>query len=380
MFHVYAGNVPSIPIWPMLSALLLKSALLAKTSAQEPVLAPHLARAIAEEDDSLGECLAVVWWKGGTAELERAALEAAPAVLAFGGQAAIATIARGARADAKLVLHGPKVSLAYVGKGPSRARAPSPRRAGSRSTSPSTTSRAASRRTRSTPSGGERDAGRLRGSDGGGARVGRGRSSCGTGACRRAGVGATLPRAGAVRRRGRSGDPARRARRRDALDGGLRERRALRARSGAPHGPRARDHRPRGIRAGPRAFGRVRRGPRPGRGVPPPRGARRAVRRWGFRGSRSRDRCSAPRRWARTGRPAAASVRHLVHGGPDEGQNLGFKTIRARIANTRKSATASTLIHRFASPGTRSRSPALRSDSRRPAGLPRAAASSFASG
>lgn len=117
MFHVYAGNVPSIPVWPMLSALLLKSALLAKTSAQEPVLAPHLARAIAEEDDSLGECLAVVWWKGGTAELERAALEAAPAVLAFGGQAAIATIARGARADAKLVLHGPKVSLAYVGKG-----------------------------------------------------------------------------------------------------------------------------------------------------------------------------------------------------------------------------------------------------------------------
>ena len=219
----------------------------------------------------------MVWWKGGTAELERAALEAAPAVLAFGGQAAIATIARGARADAKLVLHGPKVSLAYVGKGPSRARAPSPRRAGSRSTSPSTTSRAASRRTRSTPSGGERDAGRLRGSDGGGARVGRGRSSCGTGACRRAGVGATLPRAGAVRRRGRFGDPARRARRRDALDGGLRERRALRARSGAPHGPRTRDHRPRGIRAGPRAFGRVRRSPRPGRGVPPPRGARRAA-------------------------------------------------------------------------------------------------------
>ena len=118
MFHVYAGNVPSIPIWPMLSSS-------SRRSWRRPrlVLAPHLARAIAEEDDSLGECLAVVWWKGGTAELERAALEAAPAVLAFGGQAAIATIARGARADAKLVLHGPKVSLAYVGKGlPTRER------------------------------------------------------------------------------------------------------------------------------------------------------------------------------------------------------------------------------------------------------------------
>ena len=102
--------------------------------------------------------------------------------------------------------------------------------------------------------------------------------------------------------------------------------------------------------SGPRAFGRVRRGPRPGRASPAARRSPRGSPRWGFRGSRSRDRCSAPRRWARTGRPAAASVRHLVHGGPDEGQNLGFKTIRARIANTRKSATASTLIHRFASP------------------------------
>ena len=74
-----------------------------------------------------------------------------------------------------------------------------------------------------------------------------------------------------ARRRGSTprsiGDPARRARRRDALDGGLRERRALRARSGAPHGPRTRSPAPRNS-SGPRAFGRVRRGPRPGRGVP----------------------------------------------------------------------------------------------------------------
>lgn len=117
MFHVYAGNVPAVPVWPMLSALLLKSALLAKSSAQEPVLAPHLARAIAKEDADLGECLAVVWWKGGTAELDRAALESAPAVLAFGGGPAIASLARGMRPDARIVLHGPRVSLAYVGRG-----------------------------------------------------------------------------------------------------------------------------------------------------------------------------------------------------------------------------------------------------------------------
>jgi hypothetical protein len=117
IFQVYAGNVPSVPVWPMLTALVLKSALFAKTSSQEPVLAPYLARAIAEEDEGLGRCMAVVWWKGGTAEMERAVLAEAPAVLAFGGENAVATLARQPRPDARVVFHGPKVSLAYVGRG-----------------------------------------------------------------------------------------------------------------------------------------------------------------------------------------------------------------------------------------------------------------------
>ena len=125
MFQVYAGNVPAVPVWPMLTALVLKSALLAKTSAQEPVLASHLARAIADEDEALGRCMAVIWWKGGTSELERAALAQAPAVLAFGGETAITSLARQTRPDAKTVFHGPKVSLAYVGRGAlSRANLP----------------------------------------------------------------------------------------------------------------------------------------------------------------------------------------------------------------------------------------------------------------
>ena len=114
MLQIYAGNVPGLPVWPFYSALAMKSALLAKTSSQEPVLAPLLARTIAEEDPDLGACIAVVWWKGGTDELDRAAIRGAPAVLAFGGEFATERIAREAHPEARLVLHGPKVSVAYV--------------------------------------------------------------------------------------------------------------------------------------------------------------------------------------------------------------------------------------------------------------------------
>ncbi|MGE5175111.1 MAG: acyl-CoA reductase [Hyphomicrobiales bacterium] len=116
MLQIYAGNVPTIPVWPLVSALLLKAALFAKTSAEEPLFAPLLARTIAEEDEDLGACMAVVWWKGGTGDLDQAALGVARAVLAFGGEAATGSIARRARPDARLVLHGPKVSVGYVGK------------------------------------------------------------------------------------------------------------------------------------------------------------------------------------------------------------------------------------------------------------------------
>lgn len=116
MLQIYAGNVPTVPVWPLLSALLLKSALLAKTSAQEPILAPILARTIAEEDEDLGACLAVIWWKGGMGDLDRAAIGPAPAVLAFGGEIATGSIARLARPGARLVIHGPRLSVGYVGR------------------------------------------------------------------------------------------------------------------------------------------------------------------------------------------------------------------------------------------------------------------------
>jgi Acyl-CoA reductase (LuxC) len=116
MLHYYAGNVPALPVWPMFAALLLRAALIAKTASREPLLAPLLARTIAEEDSGLGECLAVVWWKGGSSDLDREAIGRAPAVLAFGGHDAIAEIARASRPRARVALHGPKVSAACVAR------------------------------------------------------------------------------------------------------------------------------------------------------------------------------------------------------------------------------------------------------------------------
>lgn len=116
MLQIYAGNVPSIPIWPLFAALLLKTAILAKTSSREPLLAPLVARAIAEEDSVLGRCLAVAWWKGGAEDLDRVAIGGAPAILAFGADETVARVARAAAPRARVVLHGSRVSAACVAR------------------------------------------------------------------------------------------------------------------------------------------------------------------------------------------------------------------------------------------------------------------------
>ena len=120
MLQIYAGNVPTVPVLPLFSALLLKSALVAKTAAQEPLFAPLLASSIAEIDPDLGACMAVVWWKGGQTELDRVALDRAPAVLAFGGELAVTSISHATRPGAAVVLQGPKVSVGYIGAGAMR--------------------------------------------------------------------------------------------------------------------------------------------------------------------------------------------------------------------------------------------------------------------
>ena len=254
MLHIYAGNVPTVPIWPLFYAPLLKSALLAKTSSQEPILAPLVARTIAEVDPEIGECLAVVWWKGGASELDRAALSDAPAVLAFGGDVAMASVARQARPGAALVLHGPKLSIGYIGRhaltrsGLSKLTARGARRGPLRPAGMPL----AARVLRGAPRG--RVAGRLCGRARRRPRIVRGYAPAAGADGDRGGGDPDGARAGPLQRgrRGRAGVSRRglRLARRHALDGRLRERRPLRARARAPFRARPRDRIAGGVRAG----------------------------------------------------------------------------------------------------------------------------------
>ena len=116
-FHLFSGNVPGVAVTSLVRSLLARTPVLGKSASGEPVLPVLFARGLAEEDPDLGRCVAVTWWAGGSRPLERAAMEVADLVVAYGGEDAIsAARALAAEAGRPLLAYGPRISFGMVGR------------------------------------------------------------------------------------------------------------------------------------------------------------------------------------------------------------------------------------------------------------------------
>jgi hypothetical protein len=112
--HVVPGNIPGLSALPMLATLALKSAVLVKTAAGDPIMPGLLAASLAEEDEELGRCVLVANWQGGDRALEEVAFGYADVVLASGSDQAIAAIAGAVRR--RFIGHGHRISFAAIGR------------------------------------------------------------------------------------------------------------------------------------------------------------------------------------------------------------------------------------------------------------------------
>lgn len=112
--HVWAGNVPGLPLWSLIAGLLVKAGNVGKVSSAEPLVATWFARVLAEVEPSLAECLAVVWWPGGDTALEQVFCRQAEVLKVYGGDTAIAAWQRQLPAGKRMLAHGYKLSLGMV--------------------------------------------------------------------------------------------------------------------------------------------------------------------------------------------------------------------------------------------------------------------------
>lgn len=109
-----AGSVPSATLLSLLSPLVLRSPVLVKPSAHDPVTPAHVAESIAAVDPLLGACIEVARFPGADRERVDALLEA-DCVVASGSDATIADVADRVRPPRRMVGYGHRLSVAAVG-------------------------------------------------------------------------------------------------------------------------------------------------------------------------------------------------------------------------------------------------------------------------
>jgi hypothetical protein len=114
--HVWAGNVPGLALWSLISGLLVKSGTIGKVASAEPMLAGWFAQLLVQVEPRLTDCLAVVWWRGGDQAVEPMYFQQADSVLAYGSSTALAHIQKQLPPTTRFLPHGHKLSLALVGK------------------------------------------------------------------------------------------------------------------------------------------------------------------------------------------------------------------------------------------------------------------------
>ncbi|MBH89701.1 MAG: acyl-CoA reductase [Magnetovibrio sp.] len=112
--HVWSGNVPGIPLWSLVAGLLVKAGNIGKIPTVEPIFASLFSQLFAEVAPELADCLAIVWWKGGSEAIETTVFNESDMVLGYGQNESLAAIQNLIPITKRFLAYGNKFSLAMV--------------------------------------------------------------------------------------------------------------------------------------------------------------------------------------------------------------------------------------------------------------------------
>ncbi|MGU3626471.1 acyl-CoA reductase [Comamonas sp. C24C] len=115
LVHSWAGNVPALSLWSLVSGLLVKAPAIGKLASAEPLFAGWFARLLAEVHPPLADCLAVVWWRGAGGEEADALYAQADTVLAYGGNQTLDALRRRLPVTTRFLPHGHKLGFGLIG-------------------------------------------------------------------------------------------------------------------------------------------------------------------------------------------------------------------------------------------------------------------------
>jgi hypothetical protein len=116
LVHVAAGNLPVPALHSLVLGLLARSAQFMKCARGGTLLPRLFAHSLREADPTLGGCLELATWPGGSLALEEALFAEADCVTATGRDETLADIQRRLPQHTRFLGHGHRVSFGYVAR------------------------------------------------------------------------------------------------------------------------------------------------------------------------------------------------------------------------------------------------------------------------
>lgn len=113
---IWAGNVPGIPLWAQVAALLTKSPLIGKVASAEPIFASWFAQCLAKVAPELAQTYAVLWWPGGDQASEHALTQEVDVMMVYGGESTLHAWQKKLSPSIRFLAHGHKFSAAFVSR------------------------------------------------------------------------------------------------------------------------------------------------------------------------------------------------------------------------------------------------------------------------
>lgn len=114
--QIVSGSVPGVSVHALVRSLLVKAPTLLKPGRGDALLPRLFACALREEDPDLADALAVVYWPGGSTELEEPALAEAEVVVAYGSDETVEQLRSLAPATTRFVGYHHRVGVGVVGR------------------------------------------------------------------------------------------------------------------------------------------------------------------------------------------------------------------------------------------------------------------------
>ncbi|OMP66043.1 acyl-CoA reductase [Domibacillus epiphyticus] len=112
--HIWSGNVPALPLWSLISGLLVKAGNIGKAPSSEPLFSSWFAHLLVEVEPRLADCFAIVWWKGGDEEREASIFEQSDVVVGYGGNASLQSLQNRMPVTTRFLPFGHKISFGVV--------------------------------------------------------------------------------------------------------------------------------------------------------------------------------------------------------------------------------------------------------------------------